>query len=521
MKNKRKPWISATALTLTALLGSFAISHADVPLEDDPLAPTSGARLSVASTPAPTTSAVPVIPDRPAPPAPPSNFSSDLYRVDKKLLSSGQVGEPSKYVLRIEALRDLEKVRMLEVLPQGLDFIEASPAPIKDNSGYIWTWDSMPAKTVQEVVVTVRPSREGWLVTNTKLTVVPVVALPLFAGAPKLEMAKTGPATIELGETALYRVTIRNSGNAPATNVVLTDRLPSGLSSPTSPGRELSFPVGTINPDDTKVIEIPLTASAKGNWENVASLSATQLSSPLLVKSTPLNIVESKLGIAKTGHDRRFVFTEAAYTIAVKNDGNTLLKDVMVTDQVPEGTKFVSASNNGQLKGDQVEWSLGNLNPGEIATIKVSLLGLKPSTTKATAVVRAGRFEASAEAATLWEGAPGVLTEIADDVDPVKVGEFVTYKVTITNQSPHRELTSDAVVELSSGLTASEISKDAQALLEGQRVIVKNIELKPRQSFTFTIKAKAIEAGIQNARLEFGTGFLPRPSVKEETTYVY
>ncbi len=518
MKNKRKHWLSATALTLTAILGSFAIGHADVPLEDPP-PPQSGARL--ASTPAPVATVSSVTPDTPAPPAPPANFSSDLYRVDKKLLSSGQVGEPAKYMLRIEALRDLERVRMLEVLPQGLDFIEASPAPIKDSSGYIWTWDSMPAKTVQEVVVTVRPSKEGWLVTNTKLTVVPVVSLPLFAGAPKLEMTKVGPAIIELGETALYRVTIRNAGNAPATNVILTDRLPAGLSSPNSPGRELSFPVGTISPNDTKVIEIPLTASAKGNWENEASLTATQLSSPLLVKSTPLNIVESKLNIAKAGDNRRFVFTEATYTIAVKNDGNTLLKDIIVTDQVPEGTKFVSASNNGQLKGSQVEWNLGNLNPGEIATIKVALLGLKPSTTKAVATARSGRFEASAETATLWEGAPGVLTEIVDDVDPIKVGEFTTYTVTITNQSPHRELTSDAVVELSSGLTASEVSKEAKAVLEGQRVLVKNIELKPRQSFTFTIKAKATEAGIQNARLEFGAGFLPRPSVKEETTYVY
>ncbi|MDR2982168.1 MAG: DUF11 domain-containing protein, partial [Puniceicoccales bacterium] len=144
-----------------------------------------------------------------------------------------------------------------------------------------------------------------------------------------------------------------------------------------------------------------------------------------------------------------------------------------------------------------------------------------PGTTSAPAVAQVGPLRDTASATTIWEGAPGVLTELVDDVDPVKVGEFTTYTITITNQSPHRDLTSDAVVELTSGMSAVEVDKKANATVEGQRVIVKNIHLKPTQKYSFTIKAKATAAGIQGARLEFGTGFLPRPSVKEETTYVY
>src|SRR5439155_1493932 len=45
---------------------------------------------------------------------------------------------------------------------------------------------------------------------------------------PDLELTKTGPSTVQPGGTLTYTVTATNSGDATATNVVITDDTPAG-----------------------------------------------------------------------------------------------------------------------------------------------------------------------------------------------------------------------------------------------------------------------------------------------------
>lgn len=451
----------------------------------------------------------------------PQKFDSDLYRVEKKVISVGQIGEQAKYSIRINAVgaHDLGSVRVIEALPAGLDFVSATPAPNGD--GLSWNWTNMKAGTSQEIVVTVVPrTPDTWLVTNTQVCACPVLlAAPIMVGAPKLDITKVGPGSVlELGELANFTVTVSNKGTAPATDVVVTDTLPAGLADTKSNNSVLSYAIGTLNPGESRTIEVPTKTKLSGTWENTAQVTSKQVG-PRYAKA-PVTVVESKLSISKSGDPLRFVWTNANYTIVARNIGNTTLTNVVITDKIPAGTKYVSSSDNGTVSGETVQWTVAKLVPGESVTRNITLTGTAVGKTTNVATVSAGRLVETASAVTEWEGPPGVLTEIVDDVDPIKVGDMVTYTIRITNQSPYRALTSDAVVELTSGMTTVE-AKDAKATLAGQRIIVKDISLQPKESYTFTVKAKATKAGIQGARLEFGTGFLPRPTVKEESTYVY
>jgi uncharacterized repeat protein (TIGR01451 family) len=458
----------------------------------------------------------------PSPQSNPSNFNSDLYRVDKQLVeSAGKVGEIARYRIHIDALGDIDQVRILENLPAGLAFVEVQPAPAESSgSARMWVFDNMARGTSQDIHVTVRPTQGGWFVTDTKVAVVPVVSLPIFAGEPRLELAKTGPSVAELNDNIIYELIVTNVGTATAADVIVSDTLPAGLYGPGRSTNIVTHKIGDLHAGESRVIKVPVKAAVKGEWDNRANAYSTQRVQA--DASVHVSIVESKLTLGKTGPAQAFIFGEITYVITGRNDGDTVLTNIALMDTLPAGVVFVRASEGGRQNGGQVDWTIPELMPGQQFTRTVTITTRTPMITDltATATLMTGR-RVSASVRTTWEGAPGVLTEIADDVDPVRVGGRIVYTVRITNQSPMRPLASGATLTFSPNIRVLEITKGVRATIDGQRVTIRDISLKPRGVLAFKITVEAVEAGMGDVRFEFGAGFLPRPVVKEETTYIY
>lgn len=468
----------------------------------------------------------PPVPPTPGIPPPPAaaapRFSSDLYRVEKQIVSSsGRVGEEAVYSIRVDARDDIEQVRLLEILPPGLEYIGAEPAPAEVvNGAYLWAWEGMQRNTSREVRLRVRPADGGWFVTNTKVAVVPVVALPLFAGRPKLQLEKTGPSAAELGSDINFQLVVSNVGTAAAENVRVSDTLPAGLYGADRSGNVVNFHIDRLAAGERRVFDVPVKAAVKGEWDNHANVFFEQA---IQANATAhVSIVESKVSIAKSGPARAYTFTEAGYTITVHNDGDTVLENIRLADEVVDGLRFVEASDGGQFHRDTVTWTIPRLAQGESASRTVRLSGQKiyTSTAEAVATLVTGK-QAKASATTVWEGAPGVLTELMEDVDPVRVGKNVVYTVRITNQSPMTAITGDVLLKLTGELRPLEVTKKSGAAIDGQDIIAKGVQIKPKGSYTFKVTTEAVKSGMAWARLEFSADFLQRPSVKEESTNVY
>jgi len=86
------------------------------------------------------------------------------------------------------------------------------------------------------------------------------------ASAPKLVIIKSAPKTLKSGSQIPYIITVRNTGTATARNVVVTDRLPSGLSYRTSSkrphqvGRNIVWRVGNLRAGQSRTMRIVLQA---------------------------------------------------------------------------------------------------------------------------------------------------------------------------------------------------------------------------------------------------------------------
>ncbi|MDM8531800.1 trypsin-like serine protease [Anaerolineales bacterium HSG25] len=81
------------------------------------------------------------------------------------------------------------------------------------------------------------------------------------------------------------------------------------------------------------------------------------------------------LVISKVGPGKAEVSDHITYTLKVTNIGSAVATGLVVTDTLPPLTNFVSASHDGILQGDMVEWSnLADLQVGQSLNLQLTVL---------------------------------------------------------------------------------------------------------------------------------------------------
>src|SRR5208282_930135 len=79
------------------------------------------------------------------------------------------------------------------------------------------------------------------------------------------------------------------------------------------------------------------------------------------------------VGIGKSGPAFVSATSNLTYTISVTNFGPSSAGGVVVTDSLPAGVSFVSASGNGINGGGIVNWTLGTLANGQVSNVTVTV----------------------------------------------------------------------------------------------------------------------------------------------------
>ena len=447
-----------------------------------------------------------------------TRYDSNVVTVEKFLIkSTGAIGTDVQYKVRATANANVSNVTITENLPDGVAFVSSDPDVTRGaGNSLTWNYAQMHKGDVKEVLITVRPTQEGVFVVNSKVCVDPAACIAFQAGSPRLAIEKTGPTTADLDSNISFDVKVTNVGAVTAQDVVVVDTLPDGLK-----GNTTSFTIGNLGPGESKTVQVPVTAAQQGHWVNTAQANSSNAAS--VSAQAPVDVLLAKIQVQKTGPDRRYISYEAPYNITTTNVGTTVLNDVKVVDTLPANTQFVSASDQpASQDNNTVVWNIPSLQPGESKTSTVTLTSQQIGTTTNSVTATSGRLSDTASAQTVWEGPPGVLTEIWDDVDPVRVGSIVTYTIRITNQGSYRDINTQIKVLFGDQITPVETTDAPGATIDGKVVTLPDGTLKPKGVMTFKVKAKAEQQGLNTTRLLFHSSFLPTEGIsKDESTLVY
>lgn len=170
--------------------------------------------------------------------------------------------------------------------------------------------------------------------------------------------------TVVAGNQMTYTITVSNTGPSTATNVSLTDTLPTGVTfvsgtsstgaAITSAGLASGLSLGSLAPNGTATVTllVGVDGATRGNLSNTARATAaeteTNTTNNAATVQTTIN-PSIDLAITKTDSQDTIVSgNQLTYTIQVTNNGPSTATNVVVSDTLPTGLTFVSgASTNG------------------------------------------------------------------------------------------------------------------------------------------------------------------------------
>ena len=186
------------------------------------------------------------------------------------------------------------------------------------------------------------------------------------------------------GSSITFTLVASNLGPDTATNVNVTDLLPSGYtfsSATPSIGTYNSvtglWNVGSLLNGGSANISIVATVNASGNYSNSASISSNQIDpTPAnnTSTSTPIPVAEANVGVLKTSSNATpNVGGTVTFTIVANNSGPATATNVTVTDLLPNGYTYVSSTTTtGSYVSGTGIWSIGSLSNGSSQTLTVT-----------------------------------------------------------------------------------------------------------------------------------------------------
>lgn len=216
-------------------------------------------------------------------------------------------------------------------------------------------------------------------------TVIPRVA--------ELAISKTDSQDpVKLGDMFVYNVTVNNSGPQNATSVFINDTLPNKVSFVSASGALCNEgPTGFIECTVAKIpagtgvsVLITVEAIATGDASNTASVAAAEddnnPANDVAVERTTIVAREADLNITKRDSDDPVVVGQSfTYILNVTNGGPDDANNVNVTDTLPDGVAFQSASPGcTEWQPGTVTCELALLPNGASAEFSISVQALEP-----------------------------------------------------------------------------------------------------------------------------------------------
>jgi len=294
-------------------------------------------------------------------------------------------------------------VVVTDTVPAGLTFGTATNGGTYNTGVITWNLASLAANGQfnPSFTATVNSDQQGQDITNTASThsdqcPTDVTSQPvtIYICNAELSVTKTADKTnYNVGDTVLYTINVTNTGTDTGTNLVVTDTLPAGLTFGTATNggtynaetRVITWNLASLPVNGLFSPSFTATVNQGTQGQNIPnSANAYNDQNPTIISSQPviIHINNAVLTITKTADKVNYNVGETViYNIDVLNNGPDTATNVVVTDTLPAGLTFGTATNGGSYNAGVITWSLASLaqgihfNPSFTATVNTGTQG--------------------------------------------------------------------------------------------------------------------------------------------------
>ena len=347
-----------------------------------------------------------------------------------------------------DGIGDANNVVVCDILGKGLKFLNADGNFTYDEKTGTITWIVDLAKGETKtfnvnVTVLSYGDLSNKVVVGNK-TVIKNITVPEINPGKEINIEVPN-----FGDNVTYTVIVNNTGKVNATNVVVADKLGEGLTFVSaSDGGVYNETTRTITwiinltAGETKYLYVNTTVSAYGNITNSVIVGNKTFNKNVTVPEI--------IPVKEVNSSDIHIGDEITYTIAVSNPGKTNATNIVIKDVLPEGLKFINASNGGVYDPATgiITWIV-NITANSTVDLTVVANVTKPGNITNTVNVGNKTANCTIESKDIAD----LEIHIVVDKSEIYIGDSVVCTVTVINNGP-----SDAINTIANVLVPNTLS---------------------------------------------------------------
>jgi uncharacterized repeat protein (TIGR01451 family) len=443
--------------------------------------------------------------------------------IQKFAPSEIQVGKTAKFVVQIRNAggQSADGVTIRDEIPQGTKLISTSPSATTEGSHIIWQIGKLSPGEDRTVEMQLMPTTEGDIGSVATVSYNAQVSVKTRCTMPQLAIRMTAANEVMVGSQQHVKIELRNPGSGDATGVILFENVPPNVKHVAGPA--LEFEIGTLHPNETRELDLVLTAEKAGKVVN--TLTAKADGNLQVQQQVEFEVIAPGLTVGLDGPERRYLERPATYEVSVQNPGTAPAHDVQIVTKLPKGMKFVRANNMGEYDAatHAVYWSLAELPKGEKGTVELVAMPTEagPQTLQVDGHAQQGLVDHK-QRDIMVEGLAALMFEVKDTEDPIEVNGETGYEIRVVNQGTKAATNVSVTVEIPPGLKVISAEGESGHKLQDGRLIFEPLQqLAPKADSVFKIRAQGLQPGDQRIVVEVNTDDLQHPIRREESTRVF
>jgi uncharacterized repeat protein (TIGR01451 family) len=371
--------------------------------------------------------------------------------------------------------------------------------------------ESLPVGTTKSLRLMLQTAKPEHFALGIEWTLMPQTAeLPIQVQQPQLAVALEGPSEVEYGKPQIYRIRVRNPGNADVKAV--------SIALAAEPYGSNQSEIGDIAAGGERVVEVEMTFQQAGSLPVVAT--ATTATAQLKAQSAiEVQVKQSELIATWHGPSEFYQGSIADYELDLSNLGVIAANGTQCKVTLPQGTETTSLPSGAIRTGDQVKWEVKRLDPQQKLTFPFRLTLTKIGE---NALAFQGQCSSSvdavAEIKTSIDSIADLHLAVTDPAAPAPVGQPVVYEIVITNSGKKAATDVEVVAQFSDGIEPLRLEGHTGRIVTGQAIFNSIPIIKPNEKLVLKVVAEASKAGVHRFRAEVKCVGSDADLLEEEST---